>query len=221
MGLFHDKPSWQNPFYTLREEIANSVTHGIGAVLSAAGMVLLVVLAFLYGDARSVAAFTIFGASMLLLYLASTLYHAIQHRRAKRLLRKCDHAAVYLLIAGTYTPFLLISLRGPTGYALLALVWGMAALGVLWKMVFTGRYEVLATIVYVLMGWMSILAYRQMVATVPPDGVRFLFAGGIIYTVGVLFYAWEKLPYNHAVWHLFVLGGSALHYAAVTTLLPL
>jgi len=221
MGLFKDKPSWQNPFYTLREEIANSVTHGIGAALSAAGLVTLIVLALGYGgDGWLVAGFTIFGASLVVLYLASTLYHAVQHRRAKRILRKCDHAAVYLLIAGTYTPFLLISLRGPTGYTLLVLVWGMAAAGVLWKMFFTGRYEVLATIVYVLMGWMCVVAYRQMVAAVPPEGLKLLFAGGIVYTTGVLFYAWEKLPYNHAVWHLFVLGGSVLHFGAVVSLLP-
>lgn len=220
MGLFHDKPSWQNPFYTVREEIANSVTHGVGAALSAAGLVTLIVLASLYGDVYKVVGFTIFGASLLILYSASTLYHAIQHRGAKRILRRCDHAAVYLLIAGTYTPFLLISLRGTIGLPLLALVWAMALLGVLWKMFFTGRYEVLATIVYILMGWMCVLAYRQMVSNVPPLGVALLFAGGIVYTLGVLFYALEKIPYNHAVWHLFVLGGSACHFAAVMTLLP-
>ena len=129
MGLFHDKPSWQNPFYTVREEIANSVTHGVGAALSAAGLVTLIVLASLYGDVYKVVGFTIFGASLLILYSASTLYHAIQHRGAKRILRRCDHAAVYLLIAGTYTPFLLISLRGTIGLPLLALVWAMALLG--------------------------------------------------------------------------------------------
>lgn len=219
MGLFHDKPSWQNPFYTLREEIANSVTHGIGAALSAAGLVTLVVLAVLYGDVWRVVGFSVFGACLLALYLASTLYHAIQHRPAKRILRKCDHAAVYLLIAGTYTPFLLISLRNTIGVPMLAVVWSMALIGILWKIFFTGRYEVIATIVYVLMGWMCLLALRQMVANVPPLGVVLLFAGGIVYTLGVLFYALEKIPYNHAVWHLFVLGGSACHFAAVITLL--
>ena len=219
MGLFHDKPTWQNPFYPLREEIANSVTHGIGAALSAAGLVTLVVLAVLYGDVWRVVGFSVFGACLLALYLASTLYHAIQHRPAKRILRKCDHAAVYLLIAGTYTPFLLISLRNTIGVPMLAVVWGMALIGVFWKIFFTGRYEVIATIVYVLMGWMCLLAFRQMVANVPPLGVALLFAGGIVYTLGVLFYALEKIPYNHAVWHLFVLGGSACHFAAVITLL--
>ena len=220
MGLFHDKPSWQDPFYTLPEEIANSVTHGIGVALSAAGLITLIVLAVLYGDGWSVVGFTVFGACLLALYMASTLYHAIQHRPAKRILRKCDHAAVYLLIAGTYTPFLLISLRGTIGVPLLAVVWTMAALGVLWKIFFTGRYEVVATMVYILMGWMCVFALRQMVANVPPAGVALLFAGGIVYTLGVIFYALEKIPYNHAVWHLFVLGGSACHFAAVMTLLP-
>ncbi len=221
MGLFHDKPSWQNPFYTLREEIANSVTHGFGVALSAAGLITLVLLAVLYGDPWVLTGFAIFGASLLTLYLASTLYHAVQNRRAKRILRRCDHAAVYLLIAGTYTPFLIISLRGTIGLPLLAVVWGMALIGVVWKMFFTGRYEVLATIVYVLMGWMCVIAYRQMVDYVPPLGVTLLFAGGIVYTIGVIIYALEKIPYNHAVWHLFVLGGSACHFAAVMTLLPL
>ena len=215
VGLFHDKPSWQNPFYTLREEVANSVTHGIGAALSAAGLITLVILAVLYGDVWRVVGFSVFGASLLALYLASTLYHAIQHRPAKRILRKCDHAAVYLLIAGTYTPFLLISLRGTIGMPMLAVVWGMALIGVIWKIFFTGRYEVIATIVYVLMGWMCLLAFRQMVANVPPLGVALLFAGGIVYTLGVLFYALEKIPYNHAVWHLFVMAGSASHFYCI------
>ena len=219
MGIFHDKPSWQNPFYSLREEIINSVTHGIGAVLSTAGLIILVVLAVHYGDIWQVVGFSIFGASLLALYLASTLYHAIQHRPLKNILRRCDHAAVYLLIAGTYTPFLLISLRGTIGVPLLVVIWIMALIGVLWKIFFTGRYEVIATIVYVLMGWMSLLAYRQMAANIPPLGLILLIAGGIVYTLGVLFYALEKVPYNHAVWHLFVLGGSACHFAAVVTLL--
>lgn len=220
MGLFHDKPSWQNPFYSLREEIANSVTHGLGVVLSAAGLLTLIILAVLYGDVWRFVGFTVFGTCLLVLYLASTLYHAVQRRPAKRILRKCDHAAVYLLIAGTYTPFLLISLRDTIGVPLLAVVWGMAVLGVLWKLFFTGRYEVLATLVYILLGWMCVFAYKQMVTYVPPMGVYLLFAGGIVYTLGVLFYALEKIPYNHAVWHLFVLGGSACHFAAVMTLLP-
>jgi hemolysin III len=219
MGLFHDKPSWRDPFYSLREEIANSVTHAVGVALSAAGLILLVILAIHYGDVWRVVGFSIFGASLLALYLASTLYHAIQHRPVKRILRKVDHAAVFVLIAGTYTPFLLVSLRGTIGLPLLAVVWTIALFGVLYKIFFTGRYEILAIIAYILMGWLSIFAYRQMVTYIPPLGVTLLFAGGFFYTLGVLLYALEKLPYNHAVWHLFVMGGSACHYAAVVTLL--
>ncbi len=219
MGLLHDKPSWRNPFYSVQEEIANSVTHGVGAGLAIAGLAVLVVLAVRYGDPWQIVSVSIFGASLVILYSASTLYHAVQQPRLKSVLRKLDHASIYLLIAGTYTPFLLISLRGPTGWTLLAVVWIMATLGVLWKMFFTGRFEVIATIVYILMGWMGVVAVRDMLANVPPAGILFLFAGGIVYTLGVIFYAIEKIPYNHAVWHLFVLGGSICHFAAVFTLL--
>lgn len=219
MGLFHDKPSWQNPFYTIQEEIANIATHGVGAGLSIAGLLVLIITAVRYGDGWQIAGVTVFGASLVLLYSASTLYHAVQRPRVKEVLRKLDHAAIYLLIAGTYTPFLVISLRGPVGWTLLAIIWGMALLGVLWKMFFTGRFEVIATIVYVLMGWMGVVAIRDMLAAIPPAGLVFLFTGGIVYTAGVLFYALERIPYNHAVWHVFVLGGSICHFAAVVTLL--
>ena len=195
------------------------MTHAVGVALSIAGLILLVILAVQYGDVWRVVGFSVFGASLLALYLASTLYHAIQHRPVKRILRKVDHAAVFILIAGTYTPFLLISLRSTIGLPLLAVVWTVALFGVLYKMFFTGRYEILAIIAYILMGWLSIFAYRQMVTYIPPLGVTLLFAGGFVYTLGVLLYALEKLPYNHAVWHLFVMGGSACHYAAVVTLL--
>lgn len=218
MGLFKDKPSWQDPFYTLGEEIANSVTHGVGAALAVAGMILLVVLAALYGDKWRVVSFTIYGLSLIILYLASTLYHGVQHPRAKRIFRRLDHTSIYVLIAGTYTPFLLISMRGSLGWILLAVVWTMALAGILWKIFFLGRFEVLATIMYVLMGWMGVIAFRQLLVNVPQTGVILLFAGGIVYTVGVIFYAWEKLPYNHAIWHLFVLGGSICHFFSITTL---
>ena len=219
MGLFHDKPSWRNPFYTVEEEIANSVTHGIGTGLSIAGLAVLVALAARYGDTWQIVSFAVFGASLVLLYSASTLYHSVQQPRLKAALRKLDHASVYLLIAGTYTPFLLVSLRGPLGWTMLAIIWGLAVLGILWKMFFIGRFEVLATIAYVLMGWMGVIALRDMIAAIPPTGLIFLFAGGIAYTVGVIIYALERIPYNHAVWHLFVLAGSACHFAAVATLL--
>lgn len=220
MWLFKEKPTWKNPFYTRREEIANSITHGFGAALSVIGLILLVVLAAIYGDVWRVVSFSIYGGSLILLYLASTLYHSLQNPQVKRILRRFDHAAIYILIAGTYTPFLLVSLRGSLGWTFFALVWGMAAAGVVWKMFFLGKLEVLATIIYILMGWMCVFVFKDMLASVPPLGVTMLFTGGVVYTLGVIFYAWEKLPYNHAIWHLFVLGGSICHYVAITTLIP-
>jgi len=220
MWLFKEKPTWKNPFYTRSEEIANSITHGIGAALSVVGLILLVVLAVIYGDIWRVVSFSIYGSSLIMLYLASTLYHSLPQPKVKRILRKFDHAAIYILIAGTYTPFLLVSLRGSIGWTFFALVWGMAAAGILWKMFFLGKLEVLATIIYILMGWMCVFAFKDMLAYVPPLGITMLVTGGVVYTLGVIFYAWEKLPYNHAIWHLFVLGGSICHYAAITTLIP-
>jgi len=200
------------------EEIANSVTHGIGAVLAVAGLTVLVVLAAIYGDTWRVVSFTIYGSSLIILYSASTLYHGVRHPKVKRVLRTFDHTSIYLLIAGTYTPFLLIAVRDTMGWTLLAIVWAMAIVGIIWKIFFLGRFEVMATIMYVLMGWMGVIAFRQMLVNVPHFGVIMLFAGGIVYTLGVGFYAWEKLPYNHAIWHLFVLGGSICHFVAIVTL---
>ena len=218
MSLFRDKPVWQNPFYTRGEEIANSITHGVGVALAVAGLSALVLLAVIYGDVWRVVSFSIYGGSLIILYLASTLYHAVQHQKTKEILRVFDHAAIYVLIAGTYTPFLMISIRGALGWTLLVFVWGLALLGIAWKIFFIGRLEVLATIVYILMGWMCVFIFKEMVLNVPPPGVAFLVAGGIVYTLGVIFYAWNKLPYNHAIWHLFVLGGSVFHFCAIVTL---
>jgi hemolysin III len=201
--------------YTTGEEIANSVTHGIGAALSIAALTLLVALAVIYGDVWRVVSFSIYGSSLVVLYLCSTLYHSIQYPKVKRVLRIFDHSAIYLLIAGTYTPFTLVSMRGPWGWTLFGVVWGLALLGIAFKTVFIGRYEKLATAAYVLMGWLVVIAFKQMLVTVPPGGVIWLVIGGVVYTIGVIFYAWEKLPYNHAIWHLFVLGGSACHFFAI------
>lgn len=201
--------------YTIGEEIANSVTHGIGAGLSVAGLTLLVALAAIYGDVWRVVSFSIYGSSLILLYLASTLYHSIQHPKVKRVLRIFDHSAIYLLIAGTYTPFTLVSMRGPWGWTLFGIVWGLALLGIAFKTVFIGRYEKLATAAYVLMGWLVVAAFKEMLVTIPTGGVIWLVVGGVLYTLGVIFYAWQKLPYNHAIWHLFVLGGSICHFFAI------
>jgi hemolysin III len=207
--------------YSLKEEIANSVTHGIGAGLSVAGLTLLVALAALYGDVWRVIGFSIFGSTLVILYLVSTLYHSFQNPRIKRVLRVLDHASIYLLIAGSYTPFLLVSMRGVWGWTMFGVVWGLALLGVTFKVFFIGRYEVLATAAYVLMGWLCVIAFKEMLVKIPPGGMTFLIIGGVVYTVGVIFYAWHKLPYNHAIWHLFVMGGSICHFFAVMNLLPL
>ncbi len=207
-----------NEHYTLGEEIANGITHGIGAAFSIAGLVILVVLAVLYGTVWHIVSFSIFGASLIILYTASTLYHSIQVPQARRILRIIDHSSIFPLIAGTYTPFLLTALRGPWGWTLFGIVWGIALLGITFKIFFIGKLEVLSTLAYVVMGWLCVIALKQMLATMPPQGVAWLIAGGIVYTVGVLFYAIKKIPYNHAIWHLFVLGGSVCHFFAVSSL---
>ncbi len=201
--------------YTIGEEIANAVTHGLGAGLSIAGLVILVVFSAILGDPWRVVSFAIYGGTMIALYLASTLYHGIQHPGAKRILQTIDHASIYLLIAGTYTPILLISLRGAWGWTLLGLVWGLALFGILFQVMSSNSKGKLGLITYLLMGWLCLVAMRELIINVPPGGLGLLVAGGLFYTVGTLFYVWHKLPYNHAIWHLFVLAGSASHFFAM------
>lgn len=202
-------------FYTLGEEIANSITHGIGAGLSIAGLTLLVVLAAWYGTPRQVVSFSIYGATLIILYLASTLYHSFQAPQVKRVFKAIDHASIFLLIAGTYTPFLLIAVRGAWGLTLLIIVWGLALLGVGFKALFIHRFQKASVLMYILMGWLSVAAIKELLANLPPGGFTLLAIGGVVYTVGVIFYALKKIPYMHAIWHLFVLGGSICHYLAV------
>jgi hemolysin III len=201
--------------YPPREELANAITHGLGIVLSVAGLVLLVAVSSLRGDVWSVTSSAIFGVTLVLLYTASTLYHSLHGEQLKRLLRKFDHAAIFLLIAGTYTPFLLVSLRGPWGWSLFGVIWGLAVAGITMKFWFTGRFAVLSTVIYIAMGWLVMVAIRPMMQSVPPGGLWLLVAGGLCYTGGTVFYVWKSLPYHHAVWHLWVLAGSACHWAAV------
>ena len=201
--------------YTLAEEIIHSITHGIGTGLSIAGLVILVVLAVLNGDVYQIIGFTIFGASLVLLYLASTLYHGFQQPRVKRIFKIFDHSAIYLLIAGSYTPFLLVAIRGTTGWILLVVVWLIALIGITMKVLFIDRFQVLSVFSYLLMGWLCVFAFQEMMANIPIGGIIWLAAGGILYTVGVIFYALQKIPYMHAVWHFFVLGGSLCHYFSV------
>lgn len=211
----------KTPMYTLGEEIANSITHGIGAVLSIVGLTVLIVLAAIYGDTWRVISFSIYGLTLIILYLISTLYHSFPQPRVKRIFQTLDHAAIYLLIAGTYTPFLLITIRGPLGWTLLAVIWGLAMLGVIWKLCFMSRFRFVATGAYLLMGWLIVIAIKPMLANLTTMGMSLILAGGIVYSLGVLFYVWRRLPYNHAIWHLFVLVASICHFFAIVTLVPM
>jgi hemolysin III len=196
-------------------ETANSITHGLGAVLSVAALVLLTVSAVQHGSARQVVGGVIFGFTLVLLYTMSTLYHALRNRRAKHVFHILDHSAIYLLIAGTYTPFCLSTLRGEWGWSLFGIVWGLAALGVAFKSVYTGRFEFLSTAVYLAMSWMVMIAVVPLWRALPRAGMAWLLAGGFFYTLGVVFYGWHRLKFHHAVWHLFVLAGSLCHVVAV------
>jgi hemolysin III len=203
------------------EELLNSITHGLGLALSIAGFLVLLVLSVIRGDAWHIAGCSIFGATLIFLYGASTLYHSFKALHLKRPLRILDHSAIYLLIAGTYTPFTLVNLRGPWGWSLFAAVWILAALGIVFKVFFVDRFAVASTVIYLLMGWLGIVAIKPILALVPPGGFAWLVAGGLAYTVGIVFFACRKVPYNHAIWHLFVLAGSICHYfAVVVSVLP-
>lgn len=202
-------------FYTVGEEIAHGITHGIGAGLSIAGLTLLVVIAVMQGDVRHVVAFSIYGGSLVLLYLASTLYHSLQFKSLRKPLLILDHSGIYLLIAGTYTPFMILGVNSLAGYIVLGVVWSLAIIGIVFKIFFTNRFIIASTAGYVVMGWLSIFVWNQLVAQVPSQAVGLLVAGGITYTAGVVFFLFERLPYNHAIWHLFVLGGSFCHFFAM------
>ncbi len=203
------------PRYGVGEEIANALTHGVGAVLAVSALVLMTVYSGLYGDAWHVVSSSVFGATLVLLYLASTLYHAVTAPRAKRLLRLLDHGAIFLLIAGTYTPFTLVSLRGPWGWSLFGVVWGLALVGVFFQAGLLRRWEFLRVGLYVAMGWVVVIAIKPLIASMELGGLLLLLGGGLAYTLGIVFYAWERLPFSHAVWHVFVLAGSCLHFFSV------
>lgn len=207
-------PSRSRP-YPLGEEIANSVTHGVGALLSVIGATVLIVLAALTGDPVRIVASIIYGVSMVLEYTASTLYHALPQPKAKHVFKILDHSGIYLLIAGTYTPFLLITLEGAGGWWMAAGIWALALIGIVVEGFWAYRPKWLSASVYLLMGWLAIFAIKPMVANLPPGGVWLLVLGGVAYTLGVPFYVFKRVPYFHMVWHLWVIAGSALHFFAV------
>ena len=206
--------------YSRREEMANALTHGVGAVLSVAALVLLIVFAALKGQASHVVSFTIYGTMMLLLYTCSTLLHSFPAGRAKNVFEKMDHACIYLFIAGTYTPILLHLVKGAEGWTFFGIIWGVAICGVVFKSFFASRFLFTSTILYLLMGWMIVFAWGPLKEHFVPGGLHLLIIGGLLYSFGTIFYMWRSFPYHHAVWHLFVLGGSVLHFFAILYILP-
>jgi len=201
--------------YTVYEDVVNSITHGVAAALSIAGLSVLVLLAAIKGDPWRIVAFSIYGSTLVLLYLSSTLYHGIRTPRVRRFLRRMDHMAIYLLIAGTYTPFALVSMRGGWGWFLLIAIWTLALAGILLKTFSMDRWEVVSMVLYVGMGWLAVITIKPAIAMIPLPAIIWMAVGGFFYTFGIVFYAWQRLPYNHAIWHLFVIAGSVAHFFAV------
>ncbi|ANF96489.1 PAQR family membrane homeostasis protein TrhA [Paenibacillus bovis] len=208
--------------YTRKEEVVNAVTHGIGAVLSIAALAILITFASLKGTPWHIVSFTIYGITMLLLYISSTLVHGFKDGKAKDLFEIFDHSAIYLFIAGTYTPFMLLAVKGTLGWSIFGVVWAIALFGCAFKAYFVKRFLFMSTIFYLLMGWLIVIAWGPLTASLAPGGMALLIAGGLMYTLGTVFYVWRGFPFHHAVWHLFVLAGSILHFFAVLFyLLPL
>jgi len=203
------------PRYSLREDFANSIIHGVGFILSIIGMCVLIAFASIYGNAWHVISCSIYGSTLVFLYTASTLYHSIQLAKAKRVLRVLDHSTIFLLIAGTYTPFTLVNLRGPWGWSLFGVIWALAVIGILFQTTMLRKGAVVSVAFYVTMGWVVVVAIRPMLSLVDTGGLVLLLLGGVAYTTGVVFYLWRQMPYNHAIWHVFVLAGSALHFFSI------
>lgn len=201
--------------YSYREEIAHSIIHGVGIVLAIAALAILTGLSVLRGGPLHVVGCAIYGTTLILLYSASTLYHSIPIPHVKEVLRTLDHSAIFLLIAGTYTPFCLVTLEGVWGWSMFAAVWSLAVIGILLR-VLRGRKSAKASVfVYILMGWLILVAFKPLLAHMSSAGMTYLVLGGLTYTLGVIFYVWRSLPYHHAIWHLFVLGGSIFHFFAI------
>ncbi len=201
--------------YSFREELAHGISHGIGAGLAIVGLVFLLLAAIRYGHSRHIVSAAVYGASLILLYLASSLYHSITNPRVKRIFQKLDHSMIYVLIAGTYTPLTLVTLHGGWGWTLFGLVWGMACCGLVLEAVLPRRIGWLSLVLYLGMGWLIVIAGKPLFASLAGGGLILLLVGGLCYSFGVIFYVWEKLAYNHAVWHLFVLAGSIAHFFAI------
>jgi len=197
---------------TKDEEVANSITHGLGAALSVAALVLLVVFAARKGDAWKVTCFSIYGSTLIILYVMSTLSHAIIGKKLKRFFELLDYSAIYLLIAGTYTPIMLMYLRGPWGWSIFGIIWGFAIIGILSKVYFLGKLDFLSVIFYILMGCIIVIAFKPLLHNAPRGFLKWLVIGGMCYMFGSFFYLFKKMPFHHPVWHLFVIAGSACHF---------
>jgi len=209
------------PNFTRRQELVNALTHGLGALLAVAALAILVVAAAIRGNAWYVAAYSIFGVSMVLLYVASTLYHAAIQPDRKRFLEKCDHGAIFILIAGSYTAFALTILRGPAGWWLFALVWAIAVFGIVMESLFLNRWPYLSLLAYLAMGWLIVVVWDPLIRVAPPKMLLFLMAGGILYSLGTIFYALgRRIPWVHPVWHLFVIAGTVFHFFSALAALP-
>jgi hemolysin III len=202
-------------FYDWKEELANAITHGIGFLLSIPALVMLIIFAAQKNNPVYMVSFIIFGTTMLLLYLFSTMLHSFKPSRARKVFAILDHSAIYLLIAGTYTPLVLISINGAFGWTLFGIIWGLALLGITFKCFMIHRFRILSTLFYILMGWLVIIAIKPLYASLTGTGFGLLLTGGILYTIGAIFYIWRRLPYSHAIWHLFVIGGNAFMYFCV------
>lgn len=204
-----------SPRYSLREEIASSITHGVGILLSFIALITMIIYADRYGCVWHIIGATVFGCGLIIQYTSSTLYHSFQEVKLKAIFRTLDHISIFVLIAATYTPLTLVNLRGPWGWSIFGVVWGLALFGIIVECTSLRRFRLASVLLYIGMGWIAIVAIKPMLAMVQTEGLMLLLAGGLFYTVGCLFYAWRRLPYNHAIWHLFVLAGSAFHFFAI------
>ncbi|NLP49872.1 hemolysin III family protein [Bacillus sp. RO1] len=202
----------QTHTFSKGEEIANTITHGIGILTSIAALVLLIVFSAINGTALHLTTFIVYGVTMIMLYTASTLLHALPKGKAKNVFEILDHSSIYFFIAGSYTPITLIIMDGALGWTLFGIVWGLAIAGTVFKVFFVKRFILASTLLYVLMGWLAVFGWNDITSTVGTGGIAFLVAGGVVYSLGAVFYVWRAFPYHHAVWHVFVLGGTVLHF---------
>lgn len=201
--------------FSKKEEIANSITHGVGVLLSISALVILIVYSSLYGNVWHIVSFTIFGVTMVILYMSSTLLHSFPEGRVKDIFEIFDHSSIYFFIAGTYTPFLLVVIKGTLGWSLFGIVWGLAIAGTVFKCFFVKKYLFSSTALYVVMGWLIVFAWKPLVNNLSPEGMTYLVIGGALYTLGAVFYVWRGFKYHHAVWHLFVLAASVAHFFCI------